>query len=413
MKKATGLPHRGWASMLVYLYDVFSGGGRQSLSIEGLERLFSTQSHSPLLKRRRARVILSRVRFLSLLCVFAFPLGYLLDILTFDSESYHTLGITRGLISVLFLALYFGIGNGETLRDAYRALGIFFAILLAFQAMYQPLLDVMDIFGVTSLAAAGYALFPFLIFACIAAFPLTVKEAVLTLVLLFVIQMLILILMPESANPQQRLGILLTLGATGFLCTFGAISQHLYISLLVDQASIDSLTGTYSRNSGEEIIDVQFRISKRQNTPFSIVFIDLDNFKAINDRYGHEAGDRVLATAASNIRRNARGSDVVIRWGGEEFVILLPNTDAAGAVKSIRRLRNIGLGARPDGQMVTASFGIVDRQSVNVADWSALVDIADNQMYDAKSRAGNDISVYIPMEERKSQSDSKISAAAE
>tara|TARA_R100000005_G_scaffold96715_1_gene86578 strand:+ start:115 stop:1314 length:1200 start_codon:yes stop_codon:yes gene_type:complete len=399
--------------MLVYLYDVFSGGGRQSLSIEGLERLFSTQSHSPLLKRRRARVILSRVRFLSLLCVLAFPLGYLLDILTFDSESYHTLGITRGLISVLFLALYFGIGNGETLRDAYRALGIFFAILLAFQAMYQPLLDVMDIFGVTSLAAAGYALFPFLIFACIAAFPLTVKEAVLTLVLLFVIQMLILILMPEAANPQQRLGILLTLGATGFLCTFGAISQHLYISLLVDQASIDSLTGTYSRNSGEEIIDVQFRISKRQNTPFSIVFIDLDNFKAINDRYGHEAGDRVLATAASNIRRNARGSDVVIRWGGEEFVILLPNTDAAGAVKSIRRLRNIGLGTRPDGQMVTASFGIVDRQSVNVADWSALVDIADNQMYDAKSRGGNDIAAYIPMGESKSQSDGQISAAAE
>ena len=395
--------------MLVYLYDVFSGGGRQSLSVEGLERLFSNLSHSPLLRRRRARVILSRVRFLSLICVVAFPFGFLFDITTFDVESYITLGISRLLMSVLCLALFFGISGGETLRDAYRALGIFFAILLTFQTMYQPLLDVTDVFEITSVAAAGYALFPFLIVACIAVFPLTVKEAVLTLVLFFVVQMLILILMPENADPHQRLGILLTLTMTGLLCTFAAISQLLYLSLLIDQASVDSLTHCYSRNSGEEIIDVQFKISKRQNSPFSIVFIDLDSFKSVNDKYGHEAGDRVLANAAASIRRNARGSDVLIRWGGEEFVVLLPNTDAEGALKSIRRLRNIGLGARPDGKMVTASFGIVDRQSADVSDWSALIDIADNQMYDVKSRGGNDISVYVPA--ANPSDDEKLAAA--
>ncbi|MEX1037036.1 MAG: GGDEF domain-containing protein [Sneathiella sp.] len=385
--------------MLVYLYDVFSGSGRQSASAEGLERLISNQSHSPVLIRRRARVILSRVRFLSLLCVVAFPLGSLLDMLTFDAETWITLGITRVLMAVLFLALYFGISNGETLRDAYRALGIFFTILLTFQTMYQPLLDVTDILSITSLVAAGYALFPFLIVGCIAIFPLTVKEAVLALVLFFVIQMLILVLMPENADPHLQLGTLLILTATAILCAFAAISQLLYMSLLIDQASIDTLTQCYSRNSGEEIIDVQFKISKRQNTPFSLVFADLDNFKSVNDRYGNEAGDRVLSTAAASIRRNARGSDVLIRWGGEEFVILLPNTDAEGALKSIRRLRNIGLGTRPDGKMVTASFGIVDRQSANVGDWSALVEIADNQMYAVKSKGGNDIAVYMPSEE--------------
>jgi diguanylate cyclase (GGDEF)-like protein len=392
---------------------VFSGGGRQSLSVEGLDRLFSNESHSPLLRRRRARVILSRVRFLSLLCVAAFPLGFLLDFATFDVESYVTLGITRALMAVLFLALFFGISGGETIRDAYRALGIFFAILLTFQTMYQPLLDIPDIFAITNLAAAGYLLFPFLIVGCIAVFPLTVKEAVLTLILFFVVQMLILILMPENADPHQRLGILLTLIVTGLLCTFAAISQLLYMSLLIDQASIDSLTQCYSRNSGEEIIDVQFKIAKRQNMPFSIVFVDLDSFKSVNDRYGHEAGDRVLANAASNIRRNARGSDVIIRWGGEEFVLLLPNTNAEGALKSIRRLRNIGLGARPDGKMVTASFGIVDRQDANVGDWSTLVDIADNQMYDVKSRGGNDIAVYIPSDDAGTESAEEDLAAAE
>ncbi|MDF2366271.1 GGDEF domain-containing protein [Sneathiella sp.] len=399
--------------MLVYLYNVFSGGSRQSLSVEAVDRLFSNDSHSPLLKRRRARVILSRVRFLSLLCVVAFPIGFLLDFATFDVESYVTLGITRALMAILFLSLFFGISSGETLRDAYRALGIFFAILLTFQTMYQPLLDITDIFAITSLAAAGYLLFPFLIVGCIAIFPFTVKEAVLTLILFFVVQMFILILMPEHADPHQRLGILLTLMVTGLLCVFAAISQLLYISLLIDQASIDSLTQCYSRNSGEEIIDVQFKIAKRQNMPFSLVFVDLDNFKAINDRYGHEAGDRVLANAAASIRRNARGSDVIVRWGGEEFVILLPNTDAEGALKSIRRLRNIGLGARPDGKMMTASFGIVDRQNANVGDWSSLVDIADNQMYDVKSRGGNDIAVYDPAVDAEAEAETDDLAAAE
>ena len=383
------------------------------MSVEGVDRLFSNESHSPLLRRRRARVILSRVRFLSLLCVIAFPLGFLLDYATFDVESYITLGITRALMAVLFLSLFFGISGGETMRDAYRALGIFFAILLTFQTMFQPLLDITDIFAISNLASAGYLLFPFLIVACIAIFPLTVKEAVLTLILFFVVQMLILILMPENADPHQRLGILLTLMVTGFLCIFAAISQLLYMSLLIDQASIDSLTQCYSRNSGEEIIDVQFKIAKRQNMPFSLVFIDLDSFKSINDRYGHEAGDRVLANAASSIRRNARGSDVIIRWGGEEFVILLPNTDAEGALKSVRRLRNVGLGTRPDGMMVTASFGIVDRQDANVGDWSSLVDIADNQMYDVKSNGGNDIAVYHPEANPEAEHETDDLAAAE
>lgn len=409
MKEALGGGH----SVLEFIYSLFSGSGRQSLSVEGLERLFSSRSHSPLLKRRRARIILSRVRFLSLLFAVIFPFGYLLDAATFDVDNAHILGITRGLIALLFLALYFGIGRGESLRDGYRAIAIFFAILLAFQGMYQPLLDIMNIFAATSLAAAGYALFPFLTVACIAAFPLTVKESVLLLVLLFVAQMLILILTPETTHPEQRLGILLTLSASGLLAAFGATSQQLYLSLLVDHASIDAQTKAYSRNSGEEIIDVQYRIARRQNAPLSIAFIDIDNFKSINDRYGHEAGDRVLAAAAANIRRNARGSDVVIRWGGEEFVVLLPNTDAAGALMSMRRLRNAGFGIRPDGKMVTASIGIVDRESVNVADWSALVDIADDQMYAVKSRGGDNISVYVPSDDQASATERPAAAAAE
>ncbi|WP_373086055.1 GGDEF domain-containing protein [Sneathiella sp.] len=378
--------------MLRYLYDAISGAGRQSLSVEGIDRLISNAAHSTLLTRRRSRIILARIRFLSIVFFLALLIGFLADLYAFPRETYEMLGICRGLIALLFLALFFGISNGETMRDAYRALGIFFAILLTFQALFQPLLDVTDISSISGVAAAGYVLFPFLIAVCFGLFPLTVKEVVLALVLFFTVQVMILILLPEQANPHQRLGIFLVLVVVGILSSLSAISQLLYLSLLVDQASIDSLTQCYSRNSGEEIIDVQFKIAKREKSPLSVVFVDLDNFKAINDRYGHDAGDRVLAVAATHMRRNGRGSDVLIRWGGEEFVILLPNTDIQGAVQSIRRLRNIGLGTRPGGDFMTASYGIAEMQTSEANSWTALIDLADDQMYQAKSRGGNDIS---------------------
>jgi diguanylate cyclase (GGDEF)-like protein len=357
------------------------------------DRLIYGTTHSPLLKRRRARVIVSRVQLLSLLCFFSFPAGFALDLVAFSGETLLVLGLSRGVIALLFLALYFGIGNGETLRDAYRAVGIFFAILLTFQAIYQPVLDLQDISAIAGIPSAGYVLFPFLIVVCIGIFPFTAKEAFLTLIMFYMVEMLILIILPDQSDPHQRLGILLSLIAAGTLCGFSAISQLLYMASLVDQASIDTLTQCYSRNSGEEIIDVQFRIAKREGAFLSVVFIDLDKFKTVNDRFGHEAGDQVLRMAARKIQKNGRGSDIVIRWGGEEFVILLPNTNAAGARKTVRRLRNIGLGERPDGTYLTASYGIAEMQSSNVNDWATLVELADDQMYIAKSKGGDDISI--------------------
>jgi len=379
--------------MLKSLYNLLSGGSGQSIADEGVERLISEKTHSALLRRRRARVILTRIRLLSLLGLIVFPLGILTDLLAFEGETLMTIGISRLLIAFLFLSLFFGIGRGETIRDAYRALIIFFAILLTFQGMSQPLLALTDITSIAGITSAGYVLFPFFVVVCIGIFPLTAKEAFLTLVLFALAEIFILIILPDQGNQFQRLGILLSLIAAGVLCAFSAISQLRYMASLVDQASIDTLTQCYSRNSGEEIIDVQYKIAKREGAPLSVAFVDLDDFKSVNDKFGHEAGDKVLATAAAHIRRNGRGSDVVIRWGGEEFLILLPNTDANGALKSIRRLRNTGLGKRPNGDFLTASYGIAEMQAADVSNWATLVELADDQMYLVKSHGGNDIAL--------------------
>lgn len=376
-------------SIIGHIYQAVSGGAVNSVQPEPTLSLITTDRHSPLLARRRALVILSRIRLMAIIGAILFPVGIIFDALTFEAEIFRTLAIGRIVAAALLVTLLISVRKRDDIFSAYRALAIFFATLLVFEAFYHPIVLPNELASITGVMTTGYALFPFLMITCLAVFPLTLKESFLTLVLFFIAELLILILIPEHINPLPRLGILMSLLAVGLLATFSSISQLHYMVSLVDQASVDTLTDCYSRNSGEEILDVQFRISKRQDLPMTLIFMDLDSFKTVNDDYGHEAGDAVLRTAATTVRDGLRDSDVMIRWGGDEFVMFLPNTDVSGALKAIRRLRHNGLGLRPDGSELTASFGISERQGDNISDWHELVDLADTRMYLAKSQGGN------------------------
>jgi diguanylate cyclase (GGDEF)-like protein len=124
------------------------------------------------------------------------------------------------------------------------------------------------------------------------------------------------------------------------------MSQLRFLLRLTAEAMRDGLTGLLTRRIGEELLDHQFAYAKRQDLPFALLFIDLDRFKSINDQFGHKAGDDVLSNTGRMFTQIFRRQDVVIRWGGEEFVIGLPGTDAAGAEIIVRRLAALGLGQR-------------------------------------------------------------------
>jgi diguanylate cyclase (GGDEF)-like protein len=127
-----------------------------------------------------------------------------------------------------------------------------------------------------------------------------------------------------------------------------------YMMVLLGRASHDPLTGALSRRSGIEAVDLLFEVSRRQNAPLSVLFLDVDDFKAINDTFGHYAGDLALKEITAKLNSVIRTGDVVIRWGGEEFIVLLTNTPMAAP-----RCNRIGkwLGSRPDGAPITASIG--------------------------------------------------------
>ena len=119
--------------------------------------------------------------------------------------------------------------------------------------------------------------------------------------------------------------------------------------------------------------------------------LDLDNFKRINDEYGHLAGDKILVRLCSYIRTLIRKIDQIYRWGGEEFLIIMPRTTLTQAQEALQRIQAQGFGLRPDGKPLTASMGVVERIEDGIETELQLLTVADQRMYAAKEAGRNRI----------------------
>jgi diguanylate cyclase (GGDEF)-like protein len=160
--------------------------------------------------------------------------------------------------------------------------------------------------------------------------------------------------------------------------------------MVEQQALVDGLTGLANRRATSDALHAEAARAERLETPLSLVLADLDGFKEVNDEHGHAVGDAVLRAFAEVLRDTLRESDLAGRWGGEEFLLLLPGADKEGAAELAERVR-IGLAARRissvPGLRVTASFGVAEY--AGEANTEQLVAAADDALYRAK-RGGKD-----------------------
>ncbi len=158
------------------------------------------------------------------------------------------------------------------------------------------------------------------------------------------------------------------------------------------QALVDGLTGLANRRQADEALASELARTERLGGPVGLILADVDDFKAVNDRFGHPTGDVVLRDLADALRENVREIDTAARWGGEEFAVILPGTDLEGAAQVAERIR-IALAERVilsvDGAPlhVTASFGVATSSATTTV--QQLVEAADEALYRAK-RAGKD-----------------------
>ncbi|MGI9108115.1 MAG: GGDEF domain-containing protein [Pyrinomonadaceae bacterium] len=156
-------------------------------------------------------------------------------------------------------------------------------------------------------------------------------------------------------------------------------------------ARTDDLTGVVNRRSFFEISQVEINRARRHRHPFTVAYMDVDDFKSINDSYGHTIGDTVLKSVTQTIKSNIRDIDVVARLGGDEFVILMPETDEAAAQAVVARVhRNMLDIMRNYGWPITFSVGVVTWETPpRTVD--AMLKQADDAMYEVKNNGKNRI----------------------
>jgi len=158
-------------------------------------------------------------------------------------------------------------------------------------------------------------------------------------------------------------------------------------------AAIDELTGVLNRRFGMKRLNEEFDRSRRHSLPLSVAMIDIDNFKKINDTYGHPAGDFILKTLADLFVRNLRVSDFAVRYGGEEFLVVVPGASSVDCFGLMERIRNqavtlqVQYGSYALG--FTFSGGISSFPAAKIADINALIQTADEALYKAKNAGKN------------------------
>ena len=164
-------------------------------------------------------------------------------------------------------------------------------------------------------------------------------------------------------------------------------------------ASTDTLTKLYNRryfmNTSLSVLD----LAKRNKTDLSIIMLDIDDFKNVNDTYGHETGDKVLKILSKVLQKLSRKSDIVSRWGGEEFVILLPETDVDGALVISEKIRkeveNLTISSEAKGEFsFTVSLGVSCINANEDSNIEASINRADKALYKAKESGKNRVQVY-------------------
>jgi diguanylate cyclase (GGDEF)-like protein len=163
---------------------------------------------------------------------------------------------------------------------------------------------------------------------------------------------------------------------------------------LEEETRRDALTGVYNRAYLDQFLGREFDNSTRHKWPLSVAFADLDNFKNINDNFGHQAGDRILQATARILRGNTRETDLIARYGGEEFVVVLPATDAETAHTICERIvmafRNTGHVVGSHNAKVTVSIGCATHGGqIQFGNCTDFVKAADQALYTAKMRGRN------------------------
>jgi diguanylate cyclase (GGDEF)-like protein len=195
---------------------------------------------------------------------------------------------------------------------------------------------------------------------------------------------------PDTAGPFHD-GRRRMLAMAGALLAISLRNAQLFHEVR-ENSLRDGLTGCFNRTHALAVIEMELRRARRSRLPVSLIMLDIDHFKGVNDRHGHLCGDAVLAAVGARMREVLRGSDLKCRYGGEEFLVLLPETPLAGAKRVAetlcRDLAEMVISWKDETVSITASLGVAVAHPAEF-DTPALIGRADAALYRAKNQGRN------------------------
>ncbi|WP_291522488.1 diguanylate cyclase [Acidithiobacillus sp.] len=355
--------------------------------------LFSSCHHPRLFQRERARFILSRVRIIAALLAILAPFRLAVDDLQLPHHLFILLDSGRIIVAVVFAILAFFCRCRPTPRNARLAMVMLFLIPAFFFLFSHVLLAHAQLNGAAE-HFDKYTYLPFILVAIIGVFPMALLE-----ILVLTLSLLTVFALPLWLREDPRiLPELIDLALVASVAALAAMSQLQSMKRLFVQSSTDPLTGLFNRRAGEDLLTLLFAQAERHSHALSIAMLDVDNFKGVNDTWGHEVGDRVLQDVAQLLQSGVRMGDAVIRWGGEEFVVVMPYANSGQAQARLQVILDGHIVQKPNGQPIRMSGGIAELQDESGKNWRDLIKLADNRMYQVKIGGKGRIATGIRLE---------------
>ena len=353
--------------------------------------VFSVKNQSQSLRMARSELIVNRAQtclgIVAALMVAWVPVDYLF----MDMQAFWLLAFGRFSLAALFVGLILFLSKPYTRATAYALLSFMVLMPILFSYAAVHVLTIYPSSLEQDFILSAYRNLPVLAIMLLAFFPLTLLEAAGLAASVFIIALLAGFDIAQHTAPAFYFSQLLLIITALVIVAFANVSQLWFMSKFVHLSSNDLLTGCLRRDYGMAMLERIFALSRRNDMPLCLVFLDIDNFKQINDFFGHKAGDEALTVIGQKLQKVLRQEDLAVRWGGEEFVLLLPNTNLDAFESVLERIRKEGLGERPDSKPIKASFGVVEMLTDNIESVDGFIQKADTRMYRAKKKGRNKI----------------------
>ncbi|WP_102505201.1 GGDEF domain-containing protein [Salinivibrio kushneri] len=313
-----------------------------------------------------------------------------------DKMAAAQLSLQRLLLAGMLITIGYAVNRANNLKSAKLGL---IAMVLATNAFYFSASHTLGFPTDNAAFSHSYTLLPIIQIVMLTIFPLTMRESLLLMSITLICHLWVDSFSATMTSPDNIASYWLQT-VIAFMVVWSQLSQLHMILRLYRQATLDPLTGIYNRRMLLQLAMRALAVSEERHSPFSVLLLDLDKFKRINDKWGHYAGDVVLQSFTRTVQERLRKADIFGRFGGEEFIVFLPKCNGEVTAQIAERLlgeireMDVYIDESHTPLKVTASIGLSTLQPGDTL--SSLIERADSALYQAKAEGRDCIRTYQP-----------------